>query len=300
MTGGGHQGGHPDEREARPLYWAADPKSYAPTEKDGLSLTEKLQMRNFQLWKVTSAIDRRDTVMQMYIQNETSTGGSHKSMLLGTPFPIVEPSPSINEAMTAIRWYEHMTAVVIPLCYNYWLKSKPRTRRSFTNRTHLFMTMGNIFLLDFGMIHRSTSRLTGHSPNDYECHKYGVYETPERLAKKAELWKKYADYKTEWVRRFNYYAWGIRPGEESSFFSPCWWAPAAVRYNVKTDYQPRKNPMFLTPVRLVEQRVQKPFFNYIPRVSQKGPIFEARPELKYLHKIPSTGVQASLKAGDVM
>ncbi|EPY31814.1 hypothetical protein STCU_03211 [Strigomonas culicis] len=151
--------------------------------------------------------------------------------------------------------------------------------------SRLLIGTGTFLLTEICFWYRSNFRLAGYLPNDYECRKYGVLESKERLERKKQLWTKYADYKREWCRRFDYHVYGIRPGENWGLFSACWlpsWEPMFCK---KTDYPPRKNPYFLSSTPLRELFTEGVPYNYMEKVDSI-PAVKAKPELKYMFHSP--------------
>lgn len=205
-----------------------------------MSDVESYNWRKFQLFRTLLKIERRDTVHEALSSSEY-WGGRATHHWLGTPFPMIEPNPFMGEAMFAVRWYEHMFAMGAAILSHQRAASTPSVR--FSGKGVGYANFASAFLVfEMCFMYRSIWRLTGQAPNEPECYKYGVYETPARLQQKAERWRKYANYKEEWMRRWNYYIWGMRPGEENTWISACWFGHWKVRYNTKTDYPVRKNP----------------------------------------------------------
>ena len=203
-----------------------------------MSDVESYHWRKFQLFRTLMKIERRDTVHEA-LSSSDYWGGRATHHWLGTPFPIIEPNPFVGEAWAAVRWYEHMFAIGMGIFNHQRAAANPSVRFSSqgVSKVHI---MSTVLTLEMAFIYRSIWRLTGQSPNEPECYKYGVYETPARLQQKAERWRKFANYKEEWMRRWNYYHWGMRPGEDWSVNSCCYFKHWKVRYNTKTDLLQRK------------------------------------------------------------
>lgn len=270
----------------KPVFIATDHKRYFATSDRQLTDQEQLQWKVFQLYKATLSIERRDSVYQSLTTSDFSNYRLTEHML-GTPFPVIEKEPSVWDCVYGIRWYEHAVAASIGLTYNYWIRSKPSLRhvhiRSMSRSSMLWM---NVLSTEMLFVFRSFWRLTGVSPNEPECRHYGVLEDSARLKQKADLWAKYAAYKEEWCRRWDYHVYGIRPGERISFFSACMLPPKPVLFNTTTDFPLRKNPYFLSTTPLRDMFLENPFMDHIPQREKNYPLAQARPEVAQLYNGP--------------
>jgi len=112
-----------------------------------------------------------------------------------------------------------------------------------------------------------------------------VLENEERLKEKARYWEKYRAYKEEWMKRYDYYVFGMRPGERYTLLSPCHVPPAPVAFGKKTDFPMRKNPFVLSnaPISKVEmEKLRKHFRDHHTHAPHPRE-FHA-PELKYFNQ----------------
>lgn len=275
------------DRIGKPIFVAADHTKYAPSTDRELSDQEQLAWKSFQLWRTTMSIDRRDSVYQA-ITNSDYTNFNLARHMMGTPYPVVERTPSFLDCLRGIRLYEHCTAAAFGYGYGLWIRSKASMRHAhMMPMTRSAISGGTFLMVELCFCYRSLFRLSGFLPNDYECRRYGVMESRERLEDKKELWEKYATYKKEWCRRFDYHVYGIRPGENISLFSACWlpaWEPS---YGKQTEYPLRKNPYFLSATPLREMFAENPFHMEIQK-TDNVPLVRARPEVKYLYSGPIT------------
>ncbi|EPY39921.1 hypothetical protein AGDE_00657 [Angomonas deanei] len=230
-------------------------------------------------------IDRRNEIYNG-IANSDYTNFNLTYHMLGTPYPVVETAPTFYDAARGLRWYEHGISVAAGFTYHYWLSSKASMRYARTvTVTKATIGFGTFVLCELMFLYRSVFRLSGYMPNDYECRKFGVLETKERLEQKKALWEKYATYKKEWCRRFDYHVYGIRPGENFNLFSACWipaWEPS---FGKQTDYPLRKNPYFLTTAPL-RTAFRDNGGRYYQTRDGEVPSIKARPEMKYLYQGP--------------
>ncbi|CCW62442.1 unnamed protein product [Phytomonas sp. EM1] len=271
--------------DGKPVFVATVHRQYAPSVDRELTDQEKLSWKSFQLWRTAQSIERRDNVYKTII-NSDFTNFNLDYHILGTPFPVVDDKTHFLDCMMGIRWYEHLISAFGGYGYALWARSKASmqsTRASFKANRTIFVS--TFILAEVAFCYRSMFRLAGFLPNDYECRKYGVLEDKERLEKKKEMWERYAAYKKEWCRRFDYHVYGIRPGENWSLFSACWipaWEPS---FNTKTDYPPRKNPYFLTATPLRDKFIENPNFYEVP-TNDNVPLIKARPEFKYIYRGP--------------
>lgn len=272
-------------RHGRPIFVATDHTKCAPSTERQLSDQEQLAWKSFQLWRATLAVERRDNVYKS-LTNSDYTNFRLAHRIMGTPYPVIDTVPGLFDVLKAVRWYEHAISVAAALGYSYWIRSKAASRHArMMPMSRSAITFLTFFSTDMCFCYRSMYRLTGYLPNDYECRKYGVLEDKERLEHKKQLWEKYAKYKKEWCRRFDYHVYGIRPGENWSLFSACMipaWGPA---FNTRTDYPPRKNPYFLTATPLRDMFAESQFTYEIPK-DETVPLVKERPEFKYLYRGP--------------
>lgn len=277
-------GGLNDKKQ--PIFIATDHTKYAALPNHELTDQELLAWKTFQLWRTSMSIERRNNVYKDLINSDYTNPGLHNS-ILGSPYPVVENAVSMVDGVKGIRWYEHAFCIGASVGYCYWVKSKAAIRMA--RATGALYPL--LFAITFGASeiccgYRSVYRLTGYLPNDYECRKFGVMETKEALEHKKEMWEKYAAYKKEWCRRYDYHVFGIRPGENWSLFSACWLPAWKPRFNTCTDYPLRKNPYFLTAAPLREAFIDPPSNAELNR-EDNVPLIRARPELKYLYNGPS-------------
>ncbi len=189
------------------------------------------------------------------------------------------------ECWKATRWYEHLVGPFLTVAAFTYQRVKPVIRYSSYNiRTirgvSLFVTCFSEIV--FGQ--RGQARLQGRVNNEYECDKFGVLESPARLKQKAENWEKFAAYKEEWMKRFDYYVYGMRPGERFTFFSQLHVPPFRVRYNKRSDYPMRKNPYFLSTYSVKDYRLESPGFTHYPKGKGETPLEASRPETRYVWK----------------
>ncbi|ORC88653.1 uncharacterized protein TM35_000162910 [Trypanosoma theileri] len=272
-------------RVGKPIFIATDHTRYAPTTDRELSDQEQLAWKSFQLWRTTLSMERRDNVYKS-LTNSDYTNFRLANHILGTPYPVVDTSPNFFDVLKGIRWYEHVISASVAFAYSYWIRSKASLRHAhMMPMSRSSITMLTFFCMDLCFGYRSMYRLTGYLPNDYECRKYGVMEDKERLEEKKRMWEKYAKYKKEWCRRFDYHVYGIRPGENWSFFSACLLPSWEPRFNTCTDYPMRKNPYFLTTTPLRDMFAESQFTYEIPN-DENVPLVKERPEFKYLYRGP--------------
>lgn len=264
----------------KPIVDVTFPAKFAATEKE-MTDREKMAWKNYQLYKVTLKLDRRDTVFEALATSDYPHFRVTQHWM-GAPFPIIEPHPFVGEVFSGMRWYEHTFSVAFAILYFQWIRFKPTTRYGGSNWYSQKAIMIGVFaMMEFNFGYRSIWRLQGMVPNEPECFKYGICETPDRLRKKAEYWGKFKAYKEEWCRRWDYYMWGMRPGERFSLMSACWMAPWPVRYNTRYDYPIRKNPFVLTDQSIRDMRLDHNVgFYYAPGTDSY--IERARPEVKYI------------------
>ncbi|KAL7699381.1 NADH-ubiquinone oxidoreductase complex I 21 kDa subunit [Lotmaria passim] len=276
----------------KPIFVATEHTRYAPSVNRELSDQEQLAWKSFQLWRTSMAIERRDSVYRT-ITNSDYTNFNITRHMMGTPYPVIDNTPSLLDCLAGIRLYEHGISALVAFAYSNWIYSKPSTRNLKMLGAAKFSISGGTFLmLELCFCYRSMFRLSGFLPNDYECRKFGVMETHERLEHKKEMWERYAAYKKEWCRRFDYHVYGIRPGENFSFFSACWlpaWEPS---YGKITDYPLRKNPYFLSSTPLRDSFVESMRTTELPR-TDSAPLARARPEVRYVFRGPINAAKST-------
>lgn len=278
----------------RPVFLANEHTKYTGHVDRELTDQEQLAWKSFQLWRAAQSVERRDMVYNAIINSEY-TSFHLTTHILGAPYAIVDTEPSVLTCIKCVRPYEHAFSLLVAYSYSIWIRSKPSAHihriLGSTRRTAVF---GTFVMTDMMFVYRSSMRLIGRAANDYECRKYGVIEDRERLEQKKALWERYAAYKREWCRRYDYHVYGIRPGENWSLFSACWlpmWTPA---YNTVTDYPRRKNPYFVTttPVRDLcnDNALHTPTPNDL-----KVPLVQARPEFQYRYFGPIEAAKSTQK-----
>jgi hypothetical protein len=270
----------------KPVFIANETCRYIPTVDRQLSDQEQLQWKSFQLYRASMSMERRDSVYQSIVGVDSSNL-KVTNLVLGTPFPVIDASPSVYDCLATTRWYEHLFSIATTMGYGYWIRSKPSLRHANIRiMTREVIAMGNFCGCELLMAQRSLNRLTGEAPNEPECEYYGVMEDSTRLKEKARLWAKYAAYKEEWCRRWDYHVFGIRPGERMSFFSACFVPPKPVRYNTRTDFPMRKNPYFLSNTPLRNMFLENPFISEMPKGEKNYPLAQARPEVAFVYDGP--------------
>lgn len=273
------------DHAGRPIFVATEHTRYAGSTDRELSDQEQLAWKTFQLWRTSLSIDRRDSVYRT-ITNSDYTNFNLTRHMMGTPYPVIDYNPSFMNTGAGVRLYEHAISAVVAYSYNKWARSKASLRHARLHvATRFFLSFGTFMFVDLCFWYRSMFRLSGFLPNDYECRKFGVMESKERLEHKKALWTKYAAYKREWCRRFDYHVYGIRPGETFKFFSACWlpaWVPS---FGTTTDYPLRKNPFFISATPLREIYMESAFTMEPPR-SDYSPLTHARPEVRYTYRGP--------------
>lgn len=270
----------------RPVFIATEHTRFMPIENREMTDQEKARYRQFQLWRTTNSLERRDSVYQSITKcDQTQSNLLHSQM--GTPFPVIDGNPHMADCFYGIRWYEHLFSFTVGIAYNYYVRSIPVLRHTHLRQQTRGMMFGlNWVCTEWLFMYRSSFRLRGEAPNDYECRYYGVMEDKKRLQEKAELWAKYAAYKEEWMRRWDYHVYGIRPGERKSFWSACFFSPTPIRYNTCTDYPMRKNPYFLSAAPLKDMFLESPFLYHLPQREKNFPLAQARPESVQLYHGP--------------
>lgn len=276
------------DTNGKPVFIATNHKRYMATSDRQLTDQEQLHWKVFQLYKATLSVERRDSVYQSLT---TSDFANYRltEHILGTPFPVIEHEPSVWDCFNGLRWYEHTISASIGVGYNYWIRSKPSLRhvhiRGMSRSATLWM---NVLATEMLFMYRSFWRLTGVAPNDAECKYFGVLEDSTRLKQKADLWAKYAAYKEEWCRRWDYHVFGIRPGERFSLFSACMLPPKPILFNTTTDYPMRKNPYFLSTTPLRDMFLENPFITHLPQRVKDYPLAQVRPEVAQLYHGPDS------------
>jgi hypothetical protein len=266
----------------KPVFDATFTSTYKLTEKD-MSEPELLAWKNFQLYKTSMKIDRRDSVY-MALAASDYTNFKVSDHWLGAPYPIIEPNPFMAEVMFGVRWYEHIMSVFFGFGFFVWFRTKPTVRYSPLN---VFVQKCSILwmfvMMEMNWGYRSIARLQGRVHNEPECFKYGVVETPRRLEEKIKYWRKYKAYKDEWMRRFDYHVWGMRPGERQTFFSSCFISPFPVLFCEKTEFPMRKNPFILSSKPISKLRLDS-MASYYYAKDANTPIEQARPEVNYIYR----------------
>lgn len=258
---------------------ASSPKNYFREDKSSLSLEEQLEWKKYEIWKATQAIERRESVQKALMRtvSHREHGLYHT---LGTPYPIIEDYPRPVDCIKCVRWYEHVFAICTGPMYMKFLRLNPLTRFfDYYNWVMRLQWVLPVFIAEIAFAQIGEYRLLGEWQNENECYKYGVMEDAERLKQKRDNWEKYAAHREEWMKRYDYHVWGMRPGSRGTLMSPCWLPPSRVRYNTKLDYPMRKHPTMLTslPARVgmaaaVGYRITRP---------EACPNFKDRPELAY-------------------
>lgn len=269
----------------RPIFVATEHTKFSPSVDRELTDQEQLAWKSFQLWRTSMAIDRRDKVYES-IMNSDYTSFRLSYHIMGTPFPVIEENPSVPETFKSVRLYEHAACATAAYAYSVWIRAKTSTRYArLMPQSRAALSYGSFLLGELCLMYRSSYRLQGYLPNDYECQKYGVKESKERLEKKKEMWDKYTNYKREWCRRFDYHVYGIRPGENWNLFSACWFPAWEPSYCKRTDYPLRKNPYFLSAAPLSKMFSENRTWMDVPK-QDNVPLIQARPELKYTYHGP--------------
>ncbi|KAK7197436.1 NADH-ubiquinone oxidoreductase complex I, 21 kDa subunit [Novymonas esmeraldas] len=269
----------------KPIFVATEHTRFSAREDRELSDQEQLAWKSFQLWRTSLSIERRDSVYQT-ITNGDYTNFNLTRHIMGTPYPVIDNTPSILNTAAGVRMYEHGISFLVAYSYSMWVRSKASLRHVHLHRaTRMSVSFGTFMFTDLCFWYRSMFRLSGFLPNDYECRKFGVMESQERLEQKKEMWEKYSAYKREWCRRFDYHVYGIRPGETLSLFSACWLPAWGTSYGTVTDYPLRKNPYFLSATPLRDMYTEYSFTIEPPR-SANSPLPHARPEVLYTFRGP--------------
>lgn len=276
----------------RPIFLSTEHTRYAPSTTRELTDQEQLAWKAFQLWRTSKSMDRRDSVYNTII-NSDYTNFNLAFHIMGSPFPVIDNTPHLMEVFRCIRWYEHLTSFSAAYMYSMWIHSKATTRAAKMLPASLtLITCGTFCMMEVAFGYRSLFRLAGFLPNDYECRKYGVLEDSARLQRKKALWDRYAAYKKEWCRRFDYHVYGIRPGENWSLFSACWFPSWEPIYGRETCYPRRKNPYFITAKPLEDIFTENRSFTDITK-TESSPLIKVRPELKYLFAGPKEAAKST-------
>lgn len=269
----------------KPVFVAASQSLYTARERDDLTNADRINFRTVQLQKAIESIARRDSVYHDLAQ-ENYTGGSITYQVLGSPYPVIEPFPSVGESYKATRWYEVGISVAVPAAIQYTARHSARWRHVRNYRMKFFLPTTTAFAFLTAFAIRGQNRLLGMAENEYEAMKYGVYDTPENLQRKANNWAKYAAYKEEWLRRYNFTQYGERPSETGKFLSACWFPSSKITFNTRTDYPARKNPMWLTTAPLRDMHSEWAFTYALPPKNlgaaerpSDDPVQVGRPEL---------------------
>ncbi|KPI88313.1 hypothetical protein ABL78_2612 [Leptomonas seymouri] len=269
----------------KPIFVATEHTRYAASTDRELSDQEQLAWKSFQLWRTSMSVERRDSVYRT-ITNSDYTNFNIARHMMGTPYPVIDYTPSLLDSIMGIRLYEHAFSALAAIGYTNWIRSKPSTRNLKLLGPASFTISGGTFIMtELCFCYRSMFRLSGFLSNDYECRKFGVMETKERLEHKKDMWSKFAAYKKEWCRRFDYHVYGIRPGENFSLFSACWLPAWEPPYGKISDYPLRKNPYFLSSTPLRECYAESMHTAEAPK-TDSAPLTRARPEVKYIFRGP--------------
>jgi len=264
----------------KPIFDVSFTHKYTTKEKE-MSDQQKLALKTFQLYRTAIKVERRDNILQA-LSGSDYTSASPRHHWLGTPWPIIEPNPHFAEVMIGVRWYEHGLALATGVLYFQFIRARPFIRYNATNWFMHKMAAYCMFgLMEGAMGFRSYCRLLGMFENTHESYKYGVYETPERLRFKHENWVKLEKYKDEWCKRWDYYMWGMRPGERWKIFAVCIGNPYPVTYNKIFDYPMRKNVYWLSSKPITEFTLDARI-GHDYSFDDSSPAMNQRPELKYL------------------
>jgi hypothetical protein len=269
----------------KPVFIASNPSRFVSTEKETLTDQEKIALKTFQLHRRILSMERRDEVYSSVVYSENTTGKMAQNSM-GTAFPIVKHNPTMIDCCLTQRWYEYALEVTLPYLYVKYALAKP-TIQSLRQHSGVFMSIYQLLFASCFSIgcFRSYFRLSGTMPNERECELYGVVESTARLEEKKRQWEKYAHYRAEWMRRFDYHVYGIRPGETFSFFSPCLLPPTPTRYSKRTDFRMRDvNPLRgnLKDGVTLENRTLNDWMTH-----PEQPMMKARPELMHLRQFNS-------------
>lgn len=266
----------------KPVFDCTFNHKYEVTENE-MSDFQKIAWKQYLLYKTTLKVDRRDTVYEALATSDT-TNSSNLHNWLGAPFPVIEPKPSPGELFYTIRWYEHISALACSLGFYAYLRAKPSIRFSAAyigaQRGAFYWTFG---MLEFGLGHRASCRLRGTIENEREADIFGVVENKSRLEEKVKFWEKYRAYKEEWMKRYDYYVYGLRPGERFTLLSSCHFPPAPVLFNKRTDFKLRRNPFLLSEQPATPAEIDKLYKHFARTQGNRTPhpLELHRPEVKY-------------------
>lgn len=266
----------------KPIFDSTVSHKYTVSEKE-MTDAQKMSWRTYQLYKLTLKLERRDTVYEALMSSDYANFNCEHHWL-GTPYPIIEPYPFMLEVFYGVRWYEHAISFLFGHLFYQYQRTRPNIRYTTFNPSvnriaFLWIWCTSDMLFGF----RSCARLQGKCENHHECLKYGILETKERLAQKAENWRKFADYKKEWVQRFDYYIWGMRPGERHTFFSQCHWGPKDIDYNTRLDFPQRLNPFVLSTTPINKWRIEVAW-GYFFQPGADTPLERSKPEMHYQYR----------------
>lgn len=266
----------------RPVFSATAVSAYDTVEREDITDVQRLQYKQFQLGKLLDAVERRDNVYKA-LAHETYVGGRTSIMVLGTPFPVIEPLPHGTEVLKAIRWYEYAAGVGVYFAQVKLLQSQAKFRNYKPQHLKglailpVVSTLG-IMTLAFDL---GRCRLQGLSENKYEAMKFGVFDTKENLERKAKNWAKYDQHKKDWMRRWNLSQYDERPGESGGLMSAIIFSSPSIKYNTEFNYPPRKNPFHLTTKPLRDYHSQSSVGYSMPNVKRTdlNAYVVAKPEL---------------------
>lgn len=249
----------------RPIFTAAETSMYDVVEREDISDVQRLQYKQFQLGKLLDAVERRDTVYKA-LANETYVGGKTCYMVLGTPFPVIEPLPHVTEVFKAIRWYEYAAGIAFYFAQVRLMQGQAKFRNYKPQHMKGLAVVPFASTLGLMMIPFEFGRwrLQGLMENRYEALKFGTFDDKESLQRKAANWAKYAQHKKDWLRRFNLYQYDERPGESSGWMSRVIFPSTTIKFNTEFDYPPRKNPFHLTTKPLRDYHSQSSFGYALP------------------------------------
>mgnify|MGYP007100808685 CR=1 FL=1 len=282
----------------KPVFINAGESYYNATERTDISNQDRMNYRISKLQRSLEAIVRRDAVYHDLAQ-ENYTGGNITMQVLGTPYPVIEPFPHIMECYKSVRWYEHAAGVAGAVLWRLNARSNAITRWVKNPRTTRFYFPMMIYGITatVGAV-RAQDRLMGLAENEYECDKYGVYDSPENLERKAKNWAKYSAYKAEWMRRYNYNSYGERPEESGTWMSSCMLRYKSIGYNTRTNYPTRKNPIWLSEAPLRDLHAEFALTYALPPKNldaaekrSADPVQAGRPELSHRYQGPLANAQ---------
>lgn len=270
------------DAQRKPVFVATTPTRFVSTDKESLTDQEKIALKTFQLHRKVLSMKRRDEVYEGVINSGHTTGKTAQNSM-GTAFPVVKFNPSYADVMMGHRWYEYALEVLVPYAYVKYALSKP-VIRSMRQHEGVFRGIFQLlFLSSMGIGNfRTYFRFMGHTENEAECERYGVEESSARLEEKRKMWEKYAAYRAEWMRRFDYHVYGLRPGETYSIFSPCFIPASETRYNKRTDFRMRDSMHLRGKMNEgqwnVQSQLKEPYVRH-----PENPLMKNRPEIKYVY-----------------